>query len=642
MRGLEPPRAFAHTDLNRARLPIPPHPRGPRSLAWGLAPRARSSCSSSTGRSARSRSTLLTNSSSASSPLDQGQLLLAAPAGAGAQRAGAHAFGQPRPFRSHDDEDGGDEQSDRDPTHVFHCNAGSRSICPETPQLPLTRRRGAGRVRYVSHAAGMCRFHSRSSPSSPGPSSPARCSSTRACSRPPAGAAVSSSSAATSASPSAAAATSPARSQELLQPLVERRPGALDAVAGAGDHARSAPRRRSRTSQTRQGRGRARPETTSFGNGGRGEPVEWDLRLPGPALGARRRLRAPLELREAGAPGGCADQSEDKGAEELREELELRPRGPSPRALPRPTNRGRRVVGREGERGRLDHREGAHRLGPLRGGEQRDHAAVGVPDEVRALAERLGDQRRVDVEVDPARRRRLAETGPSTTRSVQRSARGSCSRQVLAPPVTLPWTSRTGGPSPSRSTWSSGGGSRRRGRSSRPARARRWRPAGTPRSRARPVPPGRAPRASCAARERAPREPAAGRRPAGRPSRTPAARGGSARCAVRARARVTHGPCEHRPDEDDDAVDDRRPGNLGRAGSSRSATSSRPRRGPTRPTREHRRCSCRPGAGRRAGGCRRGGAPRRRSGASPAGRGRARPLRRTRRWRRTGSPSSAP
>jgi hypothetical protein len=28
MRGLEPPRAEAHTDLNRARLPIPPHPRG--------------------------------------------------------------------------------------------------------------------------------------------------------------------------------------------------------------------------------------------------------------------------------------------------------------------------------------------------------------------------------------------------------------------------------------------------------------------------------------------------------------------------------------------------------------------------------------------------------------------------------------
>src|SRR3954454_6427642 len=33
MRGLEPPRGFPHTDLNRARLPIPPHPRGRTSLA---------------------------------------------------------------------------------------------------------------------------------------------------------------------------------------------------------------------------------------------------------------------------------------------------------------------------------------------------------------------------------------------------------------------------------------------------------------------------------------------------------------------------------------------------------------------------------------------------------------------------------
>ena len=28
MRGLEPPRGCPHTDLNRARLPVPPHPRG--------------------------------------------------------------------------------------------------------------------------------------------------------------------------------------------------------------------------------------------------------------------------------------------------------------------------------------------------------------------------------------------------------------------------------------------------------------------------------------------------------------------------------------------------------------------------------------------------------------------------------------
>ena len=33
MRGLEPPRGCPHTDLNRARLPIPPHPRAERSVA---------------------------------------------------------------------------------------------------------------------------------------------------------------------------------------------------------------------------------------------------------------------------------------------------------------------------------------------------------------------------------------------------------------------------------------------------------------------------------------------------------------------------------------------------------------------------------------------------------------------------------
>ncbi len=40
MRGLEPPRPYGHTDLNRARLPIPPHPRGRPILASGrLSPR---------------------------------------------------------------------------------------------------------------------------------------------------------------------------------------------------------------------------------------------------------------------------------------------------------------------------------------------------------------------------------------------------------------------------------------------------------------------------------------------------------------------------------------------------------------------------------------------------------------------------
>jgi hypothetical protein len=38
MRGLEPPPGFPDTDLNRARLPIPPHPRAVRSedIAPGL------------------------------------------------------------------------------------------------------------------------------------------------------------------------------------------------------------------------------------------------------------------------------------------------------------------------------------------------------------------------------------------------------------------------------------------------------------------------------------------------------------------------------------------------------------------------------------------------------------------------------
>ena len=35
MRGLEPPRPYGHTDLNRARLPIPPHPRGSNDSSSG-------------------------------------------------------------------------------------------------------------------------------------------------------------------------------------------------------------------------------------------------------------------------------------------------------------------------------------------------------------------------------------------------------------------------------------------------------------------------------------------------------------------------------------------------------------------------------------------------------------------------------
>ncbi len=45
MRGIEPPRGCPHTDLNRARLPVPPHPRG--------ALVAQSSCAGRAGRTIR-------------------------------------------------------------------------------------------------------------------------------------------------------------------------------------------------------------------------------------------------------------------------------------------------------------------------------------------------------------------------------------------------------------------------------------------------------------------------------------------------------------------------------------------------------------------------------------------------------------
>jgi hypothetical protein len=69
MRGLEPPRPFGHTDLNRARLPIPPHPRGRGDFSWRRCPaqwRGRPSCFSITGRLSRSRWTLAAKSSSPS------------------------------------------------------------------------------------------------------------------------------------------------------------------------------------------------------------------------------------------------------------------------------------------------------------------------------------------------------------------------------------------------------------------------------------------------------------------------------------------------------------------------------------------------------------------------------------------------
>src|SRR5262245_14081022 len=56
MRGLEPPRGCPHTDLNRARLPIPPHPRG-RQCSRGC--RARPGENARTMRDLRRLATLI-------------------------------------------------------------------------------------------------------------------------------------------------------------------------------------------------------------------------------------------------------------------------------------------------------------------------------------------------------------------------------------------------------------------------------------------------------------------------------------------------------------------------------------------------------------------------------------------------------
>ena len=53
----------------------------------------------------------------------------------------------------------------------------------------------------------------------------------------------------------------------------------------------------------------------------------------------------------------------------------------------------------------------ADRLGPLGGGEQCDHRAVGMPDQVGAVAEQLGEHRRLHLEVVSLQRRALTEAG---------------------------------------------------------------------------------------------------------------------------------------------------------------------------------------------------------------------------------------
>ena len=81
------------------------------------------------------------------------------------------------------------------------------------------------------------------------------------------------------------------------------------------------------------------------------------------------------------------------------------------------------------ERGRLDHGEGTHRIGPRRGREERDDAAVGVSGEMGALTEQLSDQACVRLEVDVLDIRALPE--PGAVRNDERPSFGE--RQLRTP-----------------------------------------------------------------------------------------------------------------------------------------------------------------------------------------------------------------
>ena len=68
----------------------------------------------------------------------------------------------------------------------------------------------------------------------------------------------------------------------------------------------------------------------------------------------------------------------------------------------------RRALGHPEAAG-LGDRQRADGLRPLRRGQQGDHRAVGVPDEMRPVAEQLREHRRLELEVVALERRALAE-----------------------------------------------------------------------------------------------------------------------------------------------------------------------------------------------------------------------------------------
>jgi hypothetical protein len=118
MRGLEPPRAFAHTDLNRARLPIPPHPRG-RSILSALTPRPVVGIPEHREvlKVARDAALEVVPVTRFTLPLDERQVTPAPAAPAPSRALALPAAAKPRPFGADDESDGAGKEHDRDDGH---------------------------------------------------------------------------------------------------------------------------------------------------------------------------------------------------------------------------------------------------------------------------------------------------------------------------------------------------------------------------------------------------------------------------------------------------------------------------------------------------------------------------------------------
>jgi hypothetical protein len=142
MRGLEPPRAFAHTDLNRARLPVPPHPRAARNRsgagAGALTPRAVVVLFDD--RQVREVALDARGEIVLGVALDDGERG-SAPATRAARAALDAEFGrQPGPFGDDDQEDGAGEQQEREDAHEAILNERARRKAAETCEEAGTSR----------------------------------------------------------------------------------------------------------------------------------------------------------------------------------------------------------------------------------------------------------------------------------------------------------------------------------------------------------------------------------------------------------------------------------------------------------------------------------------------------------------------